>query len=172
MYVCSMQRCHGEEQEVPGRVTRSDKVEPQQSHRAREGEEDHPRPEQGTASWPDYNVYMYVCISACARISLYSTLWNRSSDHSGFGKVSFKVQLTHEYLIILAGTTLYCVFFIQYPYILHSRNVMKWFCILTMCSYFLRSIFFIWPVYLLLTRVIGTYYIYWTPTTSTIPSRS
>ena len=78
--------------------------------------------------------HVYLPTQEYTPSSFYSTLWNGSSDHSWFGKVSFKVQPTHEYLIILAGTTSYCVFFIQYPYILHSRNVMKWFCILTMCS--------------------------------------
>jgi hypothetical protein len=80
-------------------------------------------------------IWIHSCM--CMYVCIYSTLWNGSSDRSGFGKVSFKVQLTHEYLIILAGTTSYCIFFIQYPYILHSRNVMKWFCILTTCSYFI-----------------------------------
>ena len=60
-------------------------------------------------------------------------------------KYLLKFNYTHKYLIILAGTISYCTPFIQYPYILHSqkelRNVMKWFCILTMCSYFIRSIF-------------------------------
>ena len=55
-----------------------------------------------------------------------------------------------KYLITLAETTSHCTPFVQYSYILHIRNVIRWFCILTMyvrmhvCMidcYFIGSIF-------------------------------
>ena len=59
--------------------------------------------------------HVYLPAQEYTPSSFYPTLWNGSSNHRRFGKTSFKVQLTHKYLIILAGTTSYCIFFIQHP---------------------------------------------------------
>jgi len=99
----------------------------------------------------------YECMCVCVSVYVYmyvlyvSSLPTEHRCHTGI--LSNGDQLTHKYLVILAGTT---------SYKLNSRNVMKWFCILTMCSYLLQILF-------LYDRC--TYYAYWIPTISSKPSR-
>ena len=62
--------------------------------------------------------HVYLPAQEYTPFSFYSTLIN----HGRFGKISFKIQLTHKNLIVLlAGTTSYCVFFIQCPPIYTSQ---------------------------------------------------